>query len=140
MNRMVGKAFASAVLLMGCLVGAGVAASLPAPAAFSVTIKNETGYTLEEVKYVLEKGETAALIDRAQHIAHGSSCTFNLKEGGVYRVYAAFTVDGKQMFAKGTAHNLKSGGKYSLTLQKLIISDAGAGMNFVGKNEFDAIK
>jgi hypothetical protein len=101
MTNIVGKAIIGATLLFNFFVGLGVRSPFPTVAALSVTVKNETGYDLEEVKYVLEKGDTKTLMERVQGVSDGGSCTFHLKEGGAYRVYASFVMDGKKSLRKG---------------------------------------
>lgn len=88
----------------------------------SPTIKNETGYGLEEVKYVLEAGDTKTLVEQAQDVPNGGSCTFRLEQEGAYRIYASLTIDGKRVYAKGNSYNLRDGGSYRLTLQKVVSS------------------
>jgi len=139
MTNLFGRAGLSVILLLS-LMALGVHSLFAAAAAFNVVIKNETGYTLQELKYVLEKGETNTLIEQAKDVSNGSSCTFSLKEGGIYRVYTSILSDGKTVYAKGSAHNLRPGGSYRLTLQKIVVSQSGAGMNYIGKGEFEAIK
>jgi hypothetical protein len=140
MPDMVQKAAFSTTLIFNFLVGFGVVPSFPAEPDLSVIVKNETGYDLEEVKYVLEMGQIKTLMERARDVSNGGSCTFRLKEGGAYRVYASFIMDGKEVYAKGNANSLRDGGRYRLTLKKVIFSEGGAGMNFINKSEFDAIR
>jgi hypothetical protein len=106
----------------------------------SVTVKNETGYDLSEIKYVQEIGKTNSLVGRAQQIRNGNSCTFSLKKEGFYRVYAALIMGGKKTYAKGNANKLQDGGRYILTLTEVIVNKEGTNLNFIDQSEFDAIK
>ena len=110
-----------------------------AEAALSVTISNQTGYDLSEVKYVQEIGNVKVLAEMARQLSNGGSHTFSLKKNGVYRVYAALIMGGKKSYAKGNVNNLRDGGRYTLTLMKVISHDS-SGMNFIDQSEFDAIK
>jgi hypothetical protein len=109
-------------------------------ASVSVTVKNETGYDLSEVKYVKEIGKAKSLAGQYWQIGNGSSYTFNLNDGGSYRVYASLIMDGKKVYAKGNSTDLQDGESYSLTLMKVLTSPGGSGLNFIDKSEFDAIK
>jgi hypothetical protein len=140
MTTIAKNAVLGTTLLIGFLVGPRLASSLPAGGSLSISVKNETGYDLEEVKCVLERGNTKALVERAGNVTDGSSCTFHLNEEGAYRVYASLTTGGEKVYAKGNAYNLDAGGNYILTLKKVIINKGGAGMEVIDKNEFDAIK
>lgn len=121
------------------LTGAGVIFPSLAEAELSVRVKNETGYDLEEVKYVQEMGAAKSLVGQTQNLANGRSYSFNFKEGGAYRIYASFTTDGKKVYAKGNNNSMTDGGRYELTLTKVIFRE-GAGLKFIDKSEFDAIK
>lgn len=114
--------------------------SPPAEAALSVTVKNETGYDLSEVKYVQETGNAKVLSGQTRQLANNRSHTFNLKRSGAYRVYASFIMGGRKVYAKGNANNLQDGGRYTLTLMKVVVSQGGTGLNFIDQGEFDAIK
>lgn len=109
-------------------------------AGLSIVIKNETGYDLEDVKYVQEIGDAKSLVGLTQNLSNGGTHTFFLKESGVYRVYASFTRSGGKVYAKGNGNNLKDGGQYSLTLKKVVFTQGGTGLNFINRTEFDAIK
>lgn len=111
-----------------------------AEADFSVVVKNETGYDLSEIKYVKEMGEVKSLIGQARQITNGGSCKFVLKNEGYYRVYASLVMGAKKVYAKGNANNLQDGGRYTLTLTKVVISKEGTNLNFIDQSEFDAIK
>jgi hypothetical protein len=126
--------------LLFFFMGLGLVSTFPKEASVSVVVKNETGYNLEEVKYVLETGDTKTLVEQAQDVADGGSCTFRLVEEGAYRIYASLTIGGKKVYAKGNAHNLRNGASYRLTLQRVVFSQQGAGLNFIDKSEFDSIK
>jgi hypothetical protein len=134
------KTILGTILLIFSLVGLGVIFSSPAEADSSVTVKNETGYDLEEVKYVQELGTAKSVAGRTHQLANGGSHTFRLKEGGAYRVYASFIMSGKRVYAKGNANNLRDGGRYILTLKKVVISQSGSSLSFINQSEFDAIK
>jgi hypothetical protein len=139
MRNIVGKITFSIALLC-ILTGPEVIFPSQAEAALSVIIKNETGYDLEEVKYVREIGDAKSLVGESKGLANGGSHTFVLKEGGVYRVYASFTMASKKVYAKGNANNLQDGAQYMLTLKKVVISEGGASLKFIDQGEFDAIK
>lgn len=109
-------------------------------ASLHITVHNETGYDLSEVKYVQEMGNVKSLAGRTQQLANGGSHTFDLNHEGAYRIYASFIMSGKKVYAKGNANNLQDGGRYTLTLQKVVFSQHGASLNFIGQSEFDAIK
>ena len=128
------------ILLIFFLLGLRVNFSSPAEADSSVTVKNETGYDLEEVKYVQEVGAAKSLVGQARQLANGASHTFRLKKGRGYRVYASFHMGGKKVYAKGNANNLRDGGQYRLTLKKVVVSHSGSSLNFINQSEFDAIK
>lgn len=134
------KAIFGTTLIFHFFVGLGMVSMFSAEASLSITIKNETGYSLEEVKYVLETDDSKTQVEQAQDVPNGGSCTFRLEEEGAYRIYASLTMDGKRVYAKGNAHNLRDGGSYRLTLQKVLFSQPGAGVNFIDKSEFDSIK
>ena len=134
------KTILPTILLIFFLVGLGMVFSAPAHADSSVTVKNETGYDLEEVKYVQELGAAKSVAGRTQQLANGASHTFRLKEEGAYRVYASFIMSGKKIYAKGNANNLRDGGRYILTLKKVVISQSGSSLSFINQTEFDAIK
>jgi len=140
MATIVRKTMFGTTLIFFFLVGLGVIFPVPTEADSSVTVKNETGYDLEEVKYVQEMGIAKSLVGEARLLANGGSHTFRLKEGGAYRVYASFNMGGKKVYAKGNANNLRDGGQYRLTLKKVVISQGGTSLNFINQNEFDAIK
>jgi hypothetical protein len=114
--------------------------AISAEAALSVTVKNETGYDLSEVKYVQEIGNAKVLAGKVRQLANGNSYTFSLIKSGAYRVYAFFIMGGKKTYAKGNANNLRDGGRYTLTLKKVIVSQSGSSLNFIDQSEFDAIK
>jgi len=111
-----------------------------AEADSSVVVKNETGYDLSEIKYVKEMGEVKSLIGQARQITNGGSYKFVLKNEGFYRVYASLVMGAKKVYAKGNANNLQDGGRYTLTLTKVVISKEGTNLNFIDQSEFDAIK
>jgi hypothetical protein len=111
-----------------------------AEADSSVVVKNETGYDLSEIKYVKEIGKVKSLVGQARQITNGGSYKFVLKNEGFYRVYASLVMGGKKVYAKGNANNLQDGGRYTLTLTKVVISKEGSNLNFIDQSEFDAIK
>lgn len=123
------------------LVSIGLELLYPAlaRAALSVTVKNETGYDLAEVKYVQEVGNAKILAARTGQLSNGASYTFSLKDSGTYRIYASLIMDRKKAYAKGNANNLEDGGRYTLTLMKVMLGQGGKGMNFINKSEFEAI-
>jgi hypothetical protein len=139
MNGIVRRPVVSTTLLF-FLIGLGLVSTFSKEASVSVVVKNETGYNLEEVKYVLETGDTKTLVKQTRDVADGGSCTFRLEEEGAYRIYASLSIGGKKVYAKGNAHDLRNGGSYRLTLQRVVFSQQGAGMNFIDKSEFDSIK
>ncbi len=128
------------ITLMCFLMGLGEILPSMAEAALSVLLKNETGYDLEEVKYVQEVGGTKSLVGQAQNLSNGGTHTFTFKESGVYRVYASFTRSGGKVYAKGNGNNLRDGGQYSLTLKKVVFAEGGTGLNFINRSEFEAIR
>jgi hypothetical protein len=134
------KTIFGTILLFFFLLGMEGIFSSRAEADSSVTVKNETGYDLEEVKYVQELGAAKSLVGQARLLANGASHTFRLKEGGAYRVYASFHMGGKKVYAKGNANNLRDGGQYRLTLKKVVVSQSGSSLNFINQSEFDAIR
>jgi hypothetical protein len=111
-----------------------------AEADSSVMVKNETGYELSEIKYVKEIDKVKSLVGQARQITNGGSYTFVLKNEGFYRVYASLIMGGKKVYAKGNANNLQDGGRYTLTLTQVVISQDGSNLNFIDQSEFDAIK
>ena len=121
------------------LMAAGVIFPSLTEADLSVMVKNETGYDLEEVKYVQEMGTTKTLVGQTQNLANGKSYSFSFRQGGAYRIYASFTMGGKKIYAKGNNNSMTNGARYELTLTKVIFSD-GAGLKFIDKGEFYAIK
>lgn len=128
------------IVFLCFLTGVGVIFPSLTQADLSVRVKNETGYDLEEVKYVQEMGATKSLVGQTQNLANGNSYSFNFKEGGAYRIYASFTMGGKKVYAKGKNNSMTDGGRYELTLTKVIFSEKGSNLNFIDKSEFDAIK
>ena len=128
------------IVFLCFLTGLGVIFPSLTEAALSVMVKNETGYDLEEVKYVKEMGAAKSLVGQTQNLSNGGTHTFVLKESGAYRVYASFIMSGRKVYAKGNANKLSDGGQYTLTLQKVIFHEGGSGLNFIDKSEFDAIK
>jgi hypothetical protein len=112
----------------------------PTEAALSVSVHNETGYDLTEVKYVKEMGNAKSLVGKTRRLPNGGFHIFSLKKEGVYRVYASFIMSGKKIYAKGNANNLQAGGRYTLTLMKVVVSQSGSSLNFIDQREFDAIK
>lgn len=109
-------------------------------ALISVSVHNETGYDLSEVKYVKEMGNAKSLVGKTQRLPNGGFHTFGLKKEGAYRVYASFIMSGKKVYAKGNANNLQAGGSYTLTLMTVLVSQSGSNLNFIDQREFDAIK
>ena len=128
------------IFFLCLLMGAVLFFPSQAEADLSVLVKNETGYDLEEVKYVQEMGATKSLMGQTRNLANGNSYSFNFKEGGAYRIYASFTMAGKKVYAKGNNNSMSNGGRYELTLMKVIFSEKGSNLNFIDKGEFDAIK
>lgn len=122
------------------LTGVGTLFPSLTEAELSVLVKNETGYDLDEVKYVQEMGAAKSLMGQTQNLANGSFHSFNFKEGGAYRVYASFTMTGKKVYAKGNNNSMTDGGRYELILTKVIFREGGSGLKFIDKSEFDAIK
>ncbi len=131
--------FGSALLIF-FLMGLAVISPSLAEASLSVTVCNETGYDLEEVKYVQETGVSRSLTGYAQQLANGGAHTFRLKKGGNYCVYASFIMGEKKVYARGNPNNLRDGGQYRLTLKKVVFSQSGDSLNFIDRSEFDAIK
>jgi hypothetical protein len=109
-------------------------------ASSNIMIINETGYDLEEVKYVKEVGETKILVSQIQNLSNGGRHNFFLQEGGVYRVYASFSRGSGKVYAKGNGNDLKDGGQYTLTLKKVVFNEKGTGLNFINRSEFEDIK
>jgi hypothetical protein len=138
-NRFLKKRFGS-ITIVSLALWLGAVLPPLAEAALKVTVINQTGYDLIEVKYVQEKGVNKSLVGMTRQLANGSSHTFDLGKAGAYRVYASFIMGGKKIYAKGNANNLQDGGRYSLTLKKVVFNDSGAGLNFIDQSEFDAIK
>ncbi|MBM4285860.1 MAG: hypothetical protein FJ128_11535 [Deltaproteobacteria bacterium] len=115
--------------------------SLPrAEAASSVTVKNETGYLLETVKYVKEEGKAKRVMGQTQALANGGSYTFNLPGAGSYRVYASLRMGGQLKYAKGNAYSLRDGTRARLTLLKVVSSSQGSSISFINKDEFDGLR
>ena len=111
-----------------------------AVASLNVTVINQTGYDLSDVKYVYEVGAHKTLSGQTQQLTNGGFYNFALSKGGIYRVYASFMMDGRKVYAKGTANNLEDGEQYTLTLMKVMLSRGGSGLNFINRSEFDSIK
>ncbi|MEK6682914.1 MAG: hypothetical protein AABY79_13235 [Nitrospirota bacterium] len=138
-NRVFEKRFGSIpIVLLALWLGAVLPP--PAEAALKVKVINQTGYDLIEVKYVQERGVNKSLVGLTRQLANGGSHTFDLEKAGAYRVYASFIMAGKKIYAKGNANNLQDGGRYSLTLKKVVFNESGADLNFIDQREFDAIK
>jgi hypothetical protein len=140
MSCIVWRAIFGTTLIFHFFVGLGVVFMFSAGASLSITSKNETGYSPEEVKYGLEAGDTKILVEQAQDVPNSGSCTFRLEQEGAYRIYASLTIDGKRVYAKGNSYNLHDGGSYRLTLQKVVSGQPGAGVSLVNKSEFGTIK
>ena len=138
-NRVLKKCFGSVPI---ALLALWLAVVFPpaAEAALKVTVINQTGYDLIEVKYVQEKGANKSLVGMTRQLVNGGSHTFDLSKAGAYRVYASFIMGGKKIYAKGNANKLQDGGRYSLTLKKVVFNKDGTGLNFIDQSEFDAIK
>jgi hypothetical protein len=138
-NRVLKKRFAISTIVFLALWMVAVF-PLSAEAALKVKVINRTGYDLIEVKYVQEMGVNKSLVGLTRQLANGGSHTFNLDKAGAYRVYASFIMGGRKIYAKGNANKLQDGGRYSLTLKKVVFNESGAGLNFIDQSEFDAIK
>jgi len=110
-----------------------------AQAGCVVTVKNETGYDLEPLKYVREIGDAKQVVGQVR-LANGRSYTFNLRTGGSYRAYAALQSGGIMNYAKGNLYNISDGTKSELTLKKVVFSEKGSSITFIKKEEFDALK
>jgi hypothetical protein len=140
MERIVKKTMFVRLFLFIFLVGVGTALPSLSKADVRVVVNNETGYDLGEVKYVQEVGEAKSVVGRTEQLGNGGNDTFNLQEGGDYRVYASLIMNGKTVYAKGNANNLRNGGQYRLTLKKVMVNQGGSGIRFINRSEFDAIK
>jgi hypothetical protein len=137
---MAGTRTGISIILVSLLVlGGGAGLPPTAEAASEIEVKNETGYNLDEVKYVQLAGESKKLVGRSQ-LAHGKSCTFNLSRSGDYIVYISFMKDGEKIYAKGNRYFIEDGVTGTLTLQKVVFSDKGSSVRFINKAEFDSIK
>jgi hypothetical protein len=112
MSGLARKAILSTTLLFLVLAVLKPASSFSTGTSLSITIKNETGYILEEVEYVRETGDLKTLVEQAQNLPNGGSCNFRLEGEGAYRIYASLTMGGKKVYAKGNAYNLHGGRSY----------------------------
>ena len=119
---------------------AGVAVDIvPAQAACTVTVVNETGYDMEPLKFVREMGDSKQVVGQTP-MSNGKSHTFKLGKTGKYRVYGLLTKDGEKKYAKGNLYPLKDGGSYRLILKKVVFSEKGSSISFISKDEFDSLK
>jgi hypothetical protein len=112
---------------------------VPARAASTVTVINQTGYDLKPVKFVQEIGESKKVVGQSP-LSNGGSHTFQVTTAGKYRVYALLTKNGEIKYARGNPHDLKDRGRYSLTLQKVVFSEKGSSISFISKSDFDNLQ
>lgn len=110
-----------------------------AEAGCVVTVKNETGYDIEPLKYVREVGDSKQVVGQTR-LANGRSHTFNLSTGGSYRAYAVLHSSGVTNYAKGNLYNISSGTRAELTLKKVVFSEKGSSITFISKEEFESLR
>ena len=77
--------------------------SVQVEAASDVTVKNETGYYLHEVKYVKLVSKVKKLVGRTQ-LANGKSHSFRLTSSGNYIVYISFMRGNQKLYGKGKSY------------------------------------
>jgi len=137
---MVNKRVARQLVILGALFSLFGMLGLPhAQAGCAVTVKNETGYDLELLKYVKEDGGGKKVMGQTA-LRHGASHTFTLGTAGTYRAYASLKMDGQLKYAKGNAYTLKDGTRAELKLLKVVPNEKGSSINFINKDEFDSVK
>lgn len=112
---------------------------VPAQAACTVIVINQSGYDMDPLKLVREIGENKQVVGQTP-LSNGGSHTFKLTTAGKYRVYGLLTKNGEKKYAKGNLYDLEDRGKYSLTIQKVVFSEKGSSISFISKSDFDKLK
>ena len=108
-------------------------------AASKVTVINKTGYNLDQVKFVQEKGKVKKLVGQTK-LANGRSHIFQVRTPGMYRCYIAFKEKERSLYAKGNAYKMEDKKSYNLTLNKMVFKKGSKDIKSLKKAEFDAIK
>jgi hypothetical protein len=138
MRRLIRFPLALMVALLLLLVAGGFSA-VPARAACSVTVINHTGYDMEPLKLVKERGDSKKVVGQTP-MADGKSHKFKSLKTGKYRAYGLLTKNGEKKYAKGNLYTLEDGGSYKLILKKVVFSEKGSSISFISKDEFDRLK
>jgi hypothetical protein len=125
-------------LLLLAVLGGGLV--WEAEAASKVTLVNQTGYFLDQVKYVQEKGDARKLVGTASRLSQNGSHTFKVNNAGSYRCFISFQKDGRTVYAKGNVYQLDNNSNYKLYLQKVVFKEGGSAISFINQGEFDAVK
>lgn len=102
-------------------------------------VENQTGYDLSPLKLVRERGRNKTVVS-STFLAHGKSFTFTLDKSGPYRVYGRLHRKGREIYAKGNLHNLEDDCSYELILTEVHFSEEGRAINFISKEEFEALR